>query len=90
MLILFRLNLLTSDAIKLGDTYLVLISDCSTLVIKVSDHGRHVLSSSLVPLKTHRVRQRCTLNLLRAEMSSRWCDVVVRKEGCQLRCHQRT
>ncbi|GFW10617.1 uncharacterized protein TNCV_894121 [Trichonephila clavipes] len=37
-----------------------------------------VTSSSPVPLKTRRVGQRCTLNLSRAEMSSRWCGVVVR------------
>ncbi|GFY11585.1 hypothetical protein TNCV_4230541 [Trichonephila clavipes] len=30
-------------------------------------------SSSPVPLKTRRVGQRCTLNLSRAETSSRWC-----------------
>ncbi|GFV32472.1 uncharacterized protein TNCV_1677581 [Trichonephila clavipes] len=36
-------------------------------------------SSSPVPLKTRRVGQRCTLNLSRAEMSSRWCGVVVRR-----------
>ncbi|GFU77436.1 uncharacterized protein TNCV_3498101 [Trichonephila clavipes] len=34
-----------------------------------------------VPLKTHRVEQRCTLNLSRAETSSRWCGVVVRRGG---------
>ncbi|GFX45328.1 transposable element Tcb1 transposase [Trichonephila clavipes] len=50
-------------------------------VVKVSDHGRHVMSSSPVPLKTHRVGQRCTLNLSRAEMSSRWCGAVVRRGG---------
>ncbi|GFW91765.1 uncharacterized protein F54H12.2 [Trichonephila clavipes] len=33
-------------------------------------------SSSPVPLKTRRVGQRCTLNLSRAETSSRWCGVV--------------
>ncbi|GFT82505.1 uncharacterized protein TNCV_2898061 [Trichonephila clavipes] len=32
-----------------------------------------------VPLKTRRVGQRCTLNLSRAETSSRWCGVVVRE-----------
>ncbi|GFW95561.1 RNA-directed DNA polymerase from mobile element jockey [Trichonephila clavipes] len=31
--------------------------------------------------KTRRVGQRCTLNLSRAEMSSRWCGVVVRRGG---------
>ncbi|GFS91039.1 hypothetical protein TNCV_2120241 [Trichonephila clavipes] len=38
-------------------------------VVKVSDHGRHVMSSSPVPLKTRSVGQRCTLNLSRAETS---------------------
>ncbi|GFT16705.1 uncharacterized protein TNCV_1333251 [Trichonephila clavipes] len=37
--------------------------------------------SSTVPLKTHRVGQRCTLNLSRAETSFRWCGVVVRRWG---------
>ncbi|GFV98717.1 uncharacterized protein TNCV_1454031 [Trichonephila clavipes] len=50
-------------------------------VVKVSDHGRHVRSSSPVPLMTRRVGQRCTLNLSRAETSSRWCGVVVRRGG---------
>ncbi|GFU01804.1 uncharacterized protein TNCV_1523101 [Trichonephila clavipes] len=36
-------------------------------------------SSNPVPLKTRRVGQRCTLNLSRAETSSRWCGVVVRR-----------
>ncbi|GFT78619.1 uncharacterized protein TNCV_1060691 [Trichonephila clavipes] len=40
-----------------------------------------VPSSSPVPLKTRRVGQRCTLNLSRAETSSRWCGVVVRRGG---------
>ncbi|GFU58225.1 uncharacterized protein TNCV_314971 [Trichonephila clavipes] len=40
--------------------------------------------SSPVPLKIHRVEQRCTLNM-RAETSSRWCGVVVRRGRCQLR-----
>ncbi|GFU16942.1 uncharacterized protein TNCV_1772231 [Trichonephila clavipes] len=38
-------------------------------------------SSIPVPLKTRRVGQRCTLNLSRAETSSRWCGVVVRRGG---------
>ncbi|GFT83685.1 hypothetical protein TNCV_2826121 [Trichonephila clavipes] len=33
-----------------------------------------VTSSSPVPLKTRRVGQRCTLNLSRAETSSRWLE----------------
>ncbi|GFW25458.1 uncharacterized protein TNCV_3721861 [Trichonephila clavipes] len=40
-----------------------------------------VTSLSPVPIKTCRVGQRCTLNLSRAEMSSRWCGVVVRRGG---------
>ncbi|GFS91301.1 transposable element Tcb2 transposase [Trichonephila clavipes] len=48
-----------------------------------------VTGSSPVPLKTRRIGQRCTLNLSRAETSSRWCGVVVRRGGCQLRCHPR-
>ncbi|PRD27623.1 UNVERIFIED_CONTAM: hypothetical protein NCL1_34831 [Trichonephila clavipes] len=40
-----------------------------------------VTSSSPVLLKTRRVGQRCTLNLSRAESSSRWCGVVVRGGG---------
>ncbi|GFV32285.1 uncharacterized protein TNCV_1675711 [Trichonephila clavipes] len=40
-----------------------------------------VTSSSPVPLMTHRVGQRFTLNLSRAETSSRWCGVVVRRGG---------
>ncbi|GFX82456.1 uncharacterized protein TNCV_2166041 [Trichonephila clavipes] len=38
-----------------------------------------VTGSSPVPLKIRRVGQRCTLNLSRAETSSRWCGVVVRR-----------
>ncbi|GFX66061.1 uncharacterized protein TNCV_4102011 [Trichonephila clavipes] len=48
-----------------------------------------VTSSSSVPLKTHRVGQRCTLNLSRAETSSRWCGVVDRRGGCKLRFRPR-
>ncbi|GFV00387.1 uncharacterized protein TNCV_3643651 [Trichonephila clavipes] len=62
---------------------------CGSLVLRVSDHGRHVMSYGPVPLKTHRVGQQCTLNLSRAETSSRWCGVVVRIEGCYLRCRLR-
>ncbi|GFT80765.1 histone-lysine N-methyltransferase SETMAR [Trichonephila clavipes] len=48
-----------------------------------------VTSSSPVPLKTRRVGQRCPLNLSRVETSSRWCGVVVRRGGYQLRCRPR-
>ncbi|GFW50616.1 uncharacterized protein TNCV_2889181 [Trichonephila clavipes] len=65
---------------------------CSTLVIgqhvaAVAEWYRYrtvacfVTGSIPVPLKTRRVGQRCMLNLSRAETSSRWCGVVVRREG---------
>ncbi|GFW64090.1 uncharacterized protein TNCV_707951 [Trichonephila clavipes] len=50
-----------------------------SLVVKESDHGWHATSSSLVPPNTRRVGERCTLNLSRAQTSSRWCGVVVRR-----------
>ncbi|GFU82159.1 uncharacterized protein TNCV_4466101 [Trichonephila clavipes] len=50
-------------------------------VVKVSDYVRHIMSSSQVPLKTRRVRQRSTLNLSRAETSSRLWGAVVRRRG---------
>ncbi|GFU23678.1 hypothetical protein TNCV_2340831 [Trichonephila clavipes] len=49
--------------------------------VKVSDHSRHVMSSSPVSLKTRRVREQCTLNPSRAQTSTRWCGVVVRRGG---------
>ncbi|GFV09896.1 uncharacterized protein TNCV_2318261 [Trichonephila clavipes] len=48
-----------------------------------------ITSSSPVLLKTRRVGQRCMLNLSRAQTSSRWCGVVARRRGCQLRCRPR-
>ncbi|GFX39168.1 uncharacterized protein TNCV_359821 [Trichonephila clavipes] len=62
---------------------------CGTPVIKVSDHDRQVMSSNPVPLKVRRVGERCTLSMSRAQMSSHWCGVVVRRGGCQLRYHPR-
>ncbi|GFV05416.1 uncharacterized protein TNCV_226271 [Trichonephila clavipes] len=40
-----------------------------------------VTSSSPVPLKTRRVGKRCMLNLSRAQTSSHWCGVVVKRGG---------
>ncbi|GFX62686.1 uncharacterized protein TNCV_4868461 [Trichonephila clavipes] len=50
-----------------------------SLVVKVSDRRWRVMSSSRVPLKTRRAGVRCTFNLSRAQMSSRWCGVKVRR-----------
>ncbi|GFW08640.1 uncharacterized protein TNCV_2776611 [Trichonephila clavipes] len=63
---------------------LIPLSGCGSPVVKVSDHGRHVMSSSPVPLKTLRVGERCKLNLSRAQTSFRWCGVVVRRGGASL------
>ncbi|GFX83569.1 uncharacterized protein TNCV_325181 [Trichonephila clavipes] len=52
-------------------------------VVKVSDDGRYVTSSSPLPVKTRCVGERCTLNLSRAETFSRWCGMVVRSEWVQ-------
>ncbi|GFV68965.1 hypothetical protein TNCV_3988821 [Trichonephila clavipes] len=52
---------------------------CGRPVVKVSDHGWLVRSSSPVPVKTRRVGQRCTLNLSRVQTSSCWCGVIVRR-----------
>ncbi|GFT41425.1 hypothetical protein TNCV_3890411 [Trichonephila clavipes] len=43
-----------------------------SLVDKVSDRGWRAMSSSRVPFKTHRVGERCTLNLLRAHKRPRF------------------
>ncbi|GFV10243.1 uncharacterized protein TNCV_3661951 [Trichonephila clavipes] len=58
--------------------------DCGSPLVKVSGHGRHVMSSSPVPLNTRLVGQRCTLNLSRAQTSSHWCGVVVRRGRCAI------
>ncbi|GFV40565.1 uncharacterized protein TNCV_1984071 [Trichonephila clavipes] len=44
-----------------------------------------VTSSSRAPLKTRRVGERCTLNLLRAQTSSCWNGVVVKRSQIQCR-----
>ncbi|GFT79438.1 uncharacterized protein TNCV_604421 [Trichonephila clavipes] len=59
----------------------ILTRGCGGPVVKVSNHGRHAMSSSSVPQKTRRVGQRCLLNLSIAETSFHWCDVVVRRWG---------
>ncbi|GFW01151.1 uncharacterized protein TNCV_1763891 [Trichonephila clavipes] len=48
-----------------------------------------VTSTSPVPPKTRHVGQLRTLNLSRAETSSRWCGVAVRRGGYQLRFRPR-
>ncbi|GFS85749.1 hypothetical protein TNCV_2974261 [Trichonephila clavipes] len=75
---LFREPELKSDAL---DRSAILTPEPRNTMVKVSNHGRHVMSSIPVPPKARRVGQRCTLNLSRAETSSRWCGVVVRRGG---------
>ncbi|GFY15759.1 uncharacterized protein TNCV_1284041 [Trichonephila clavipes] len=50
--------------------------------------SKGVMSSSPVPLKTHRERERCTLNLLRAQTSSCWNGVVVKRGQLKYRPRQ--
>ncbi|GFW82720.1 hypothetical protein TNCV_3492911 [Trichonephila clavipes] len=51
-----------------------------SLVIKVTDsRDQRVMSSSLLPLNTRRVGQRCLLNLSRAQTFCHWCGVVIRR-----------
>ncbi|GFU63999.1 hypothetical protein TNCV_245771 [Trichonephila clavipes] len=71
------------EALDLGPVspYLKASLGCGSPVVKALDLGRHVMSSSPVPLKTYRVGERCTLNLSRDETSSHWCGVVVRRRG---------
>ncbi|GFV85518.1 putative transposable element [Trichonephila clavipes] len=57
-----------------------------SLVIKVSDRGWRVMSSSRVPFKTRRVGEGCTLNMSRTQMSSRWCgELWFQQDGAT--CH---
>ncbi|GFX16996.1 hypothetical protein TNCV_2519721 [Trichonephila clavipes] len=43
---------------SIANSILVALWGCGSPVVKVSDHGRHVvMSSSPVPLKTHRIGQ---------------------------------
>ncbi|GFW15713.1 hypothetical protein TNCV_3582111 [Trichonephila clavipes] len=44
------------------------------------------MSSSLVPLKTHRVEGLIHVKSVRAQISSHWCGMVVRRGECQHRC----
>ncbi|GFW25436.1 hypothetical protein TNCV_3721641 [Trichonephila clavipes] len=53
----------------------------SVRMLKVLDCGWLLTNSSPVSLKTSRVGERCVLNPSRAQTSSRWCGVVVRRRG---------
>ncbi|GFW84431.1 uncharacterized protein TNCV_3089481 [Trichonephila clavipes] len=57
-------------------------STCYLLITK------GVTSSSPVPLKTRRERERCTLNLQRAQTSSCWNGVVVKRDQLKYRPRQ--
>ncbi|GFV61561.1 hypothetical protein TNCV_4543931 [Trichonephila clavipes] len=50
-------------------------------VVKVLDRGWRVKSLSTAPLKTLHAGERCTLDLSKAQASSRWCGVIVRRGG---------
>ncbi|GFV96364.1 histone-lysine N-methyltransferase SETMAR [Trichonephila clavipes] len=67
------------DVTNLGDAIHLIEALIEVPVATVAEWYRYrivaclVTSSSPVPLKTHRVGQRCKLNLSRDETSSRWC-----------------
>ncbi|GFX40760.1 hypothetical protein TNCV_1218831 [Trichonephila clavipes] len=54
-------------------------SDRGSLVVKVTDSGLACDEFEPVSLKNHRAGKQCTLNLSRAQASSRWCGVLVRR-----------
>ncbi|GFU23684.1 hypothetical protein TNCV_2340891 [Trichonephila clavipes] len=56
-------------------------NDRGSLVVKISDHGWLVTSSSPVPLKTRPVGERCSLNLSKDQTSTCRCGVIVRRRG---------
>ncbi|GFX86399.1 uncharacterized protein TNCV_2562881 [Trichonephila clavipes] len=63
------------------------VSSRVAFVVAVDEWSRYrivaglVMNSNPVPLKTRLIGQRCTLNLSRAEASSRWCGAEVTREG---------
>ncbi|GFV63580.1 putative transposable element [Trichonephila clavipes] len=64
-----------------------IVGGCGSPVVKVLDHGKHEMGSIPVPLKTRRVGARCTLNLSRAQTSSRCCggELWFQQDGAT--CH---
>ncbi|GFY13947.1 hypothetical protein TNCV_1296081 [Trichonephila clavipes] len=48
--------------------------------------GRRVIRSCLLPLKTHHIGVRCTLNMPRAQTSTHGCGVKARSGRYQLKC----
>ncbi|GFV75701.1 uncharacterized protein TNCV_1756291 [Trichonephila clavipes] len=72
-----------------------ILSFNSSTVATVKEWNRYwivaclVTSSSPLPLKTRRVGKRRTINLSRAETSSRCCGLIVRRWVGQLMCHPR-
>ncbi|GFU59840.1 uncharacterized protein TNCV_4726081 [Trichonephila clavipes] len=79
----FPLGFCLNGSFLLGTIHGSLLG-CDSPVVKILDHGKHVMSSRPLPLKSRRAGQRCTLNLSRAETSSRWHGVVVRRGECQI------
>ncbi|GFT79922.1 hypothetical protein TNCV_4598241 [Trichonephila clavipes] len=54
---------------------------CGSRVVLVSDRGLPCHKFEPSTTKDPSCRERCMLNLSRAQTSSRWCGVVVRKSG---------
>ncbi|GFY24375.1 hypothetical protein TNCV_1014241 [Trichonephila clavipes] len=54
---------------------------CGNPVVKVLDHGRPVMSSNLVPLKTRRVGEPMHVKSVESSNVLRWCGAVVWRSG---------
>ncbi|GFV50177.1 uncharacterized protein TNCV_620901, partial [Trichonephila clavipes] len=82
-----KLHVWASNLQRNRHQMLLLFSRRDVTVAAVAEWSRYqivvglVTSWSPVPPKTRRVGERCTLNPSRAQTSSRWCGVVVRKGG---------
>ncbi|GFW57608.1 uncharacterized protein TNCV_2925271 [Trichonephila clavipes] len=63
----------------LGTLLLQGLGSRGNLVVKISDRGWYITNLNPVPLKTRHVEETCMLNLSRAQTSSLWCGVVVRR-----------
>ncbi|GFV20931.1 hypothetical protein TNCV_4532001 [Trichonephila clavipes] len=56
-------------------------------MVRVTDSWQRIMSSSLVPLKTHRVGRVTHVKYVDVQTAPRWCGVEVRRGSWQLRWH---
>ncbi|GFX43989.1 hypothetical protein TNCV_4112681 [Trichonephila clavipes] len=80
-----RLNLLDAESVTINKNFrLALRHPCGrgSLVVKVMDSCPECHKFEPSSAETRYVGQSCKLNMSRAETSSRWCGVKVRREEC--------